>query len=559
MGALAVEQVAERLEDSLKLLTGGARTAAPRQQTMRATIGWSYELLSEAEKRLFGRISVFAGGWTLEAVEAVGEGLVSNPSVLDLLGNLVDKSLVAVEGASEGTPRYRMLESVRQYVREKLEESDEKELVLNRHAAFFFDAVEQAAPHLRGPRQIQWLDRLTKEHDNLRAAMRWLLEEEEPEKVARFGWALWLFWWIRGHFAEGRRWMEEALANGDLMPPRDRAKALFVAGTMATAQADYRSAGPMIEESIMLFRELGDEPGTAVALGSAGIAAVNLKRFEEGIALLEEAGDLYRRLGSEWGMTAVLVAAAGAWLAVGDHGRAGQTAGEGLALARKMGDRTGISIALYVLATVAHASGEQERAKRLFGEGLALATEMGDEANIVYYLEELGAVSASEDGLSRAAHLWGAAEALLEKIEATAYPHRPDRALYERRVTAARARLDETSWATAWSEGRAMASERAVEYALSAEAPPLSATSRKFRGARAEGPPAEDVLTRREREIAAMIERGLTSNRRIASKLSISERTVETHVSNILKKLGLNSRAQLAVLVTRGPMEADQG
>jgi predicted ATPase/DNA-binding SARP family transcriptional activator/DNA-binding CsgD family transcriptional regulator len=543
MGALAVEQVAERLEDSLGLLSGGARTASPRQRTMRATIGWSHELLSEPEKRLFERLSVFAGGWTLEAAEAVGEGI--EEGVLDLHSRLVDKSLVVAEAGSEGVPRYGMLGPVRRYAREKLEEDAEAGRVFSRHAAFFLDVAEEAEPQLRGPDQLLWLERLTKEHDNLRAAMRWLLEAGEPEKVARFGWALWLFWWIRGRFTEGRRWMEEALASGEAMPPRDRAKALFVAGTMATGQTDLPSAEPLIEESIRLFRELGDERGTALAVGSAGIAAIGEKRYEEGIALLEEAGSLYRKLGDEWGLTAVLVSAAGAWLALGDHGRAQQTAGEGLELARKLGDRTGISIALHVLATVAYASGDLEHAKELFGEGLALAAELGDEANVVYYLEELGAVCASEGKPDQAARVWGAAEALLEEIEATAYPHRPDDSLHLKRVVVARASLDEASWTAGWSEGRAMPLERAVRYALAPEVPAPYAVPGKLLGARVDGPPAEDILTRREQEIAALLAQGLT-NRQIASKLSISGRTVETHARNILGKLGLKSRFQLA-------------
>jgi DNA-binding CsgD family transcriptional regulator len=339
--------------------------------------------------------------------------------------------------------------------------------------------------------------------------------------------------------------MEEALAGGGAIPPRDRAKALFVAGTMAAGQADLPSAEPMIEESIRLFGELGDERGTALAVGSAGIAAVSEKRYEEGIALLEEAESLYRKLGDEWGMTAVLVSAAGAWLALGDHGRAQQTAGEGLALARKLGDRTGISIALHVLATVAYASGDLEHAKELFGEGLALAAELGDEANVVYYLEELGGICASEGRPGRAARLWGAAEALLEGIEATAYPHRPDRSVHEHRVATARASLDEASWKAGWSEGRATPLERAVRYALAPEAPAPSAVPGKLPEARADGPAAEGVLTRREQEIAILVARGLT-NREVASELSISGRTVETHARNILGKLGLKSRFQLA-------------
>lgn len=545
MGAMAAEHLAERLEDTLGVLSSGPRTVSPRQRTMRATLEWSHGLLSEEEGAAFRRLSVFAGGFSLEAAEAVlpGEG-VADGEVLRLVSALVEKSLLVADvfPGPAVAPRYRMLEPVRQYAREKLEESDEVELVLGRHAAFFLDLAEQAAPQLRGPLQVEWLERLTREHDNLRAAMAWLLEQGDSETAVQFGWALWLFWWIRGHFTEGRHWMEKALTEGGPLRPYDRAKALFVASTMATGQADFHSAAALVEESARLFEELGDERGVALARGTAGIAAVSQQRHEEGIALLEAAAGLHRKLGYEWETAVVIVLLAGTWLGLGDLGRAEQKAKEGLALAQKVGDRTGTSAALYILATVSHASGDHERAKGLFEEGIALAAEMRDEANVVYYLEQLAAVAASEGSLRRAARLWGAAEALLEAIEATAYTHRADRSLHQEQVTAARARLDETLWTGAWAEGRTMSSEQAIDYALSEKEPatPPAPMSEKRS---ADGRP--DAITRREAEVAVLVARGLT-NRRIAEKLFVSERTVDAHVRKILKKLGLRSRSQIA-------------
>ncbi|HET9927212.1 MAG TPA: BTAD domain-containing putative transcriptional regulator, partial [Rubrobacter sp.] len=223
MGALAVEQVAQRLEDSLKLLAGGNRIADPRQQTLRATLNWSHELLSEAERKLFGRLSVFAGGWTLETAEEVcsGEG-IERDDVADLLSKLVDKSLVMAGAGAQGALRYRMLEPVRQYARERVEESGEAGALLRRHAALFLALAEEAEPELRGPWQASWVKRLEQEWDNLRVAMVWLLAHDEPEGAARLGWALWLFWWVRGRFTEGRNWMEETLAKGSAMPATAR-------------------------------------------------------------------------------------------------------------------------------------------------------------------------------------------------------------------------------------------------------------------------------------------------------------------------------------------------
>jgi predicted ATPase len=295
MGALAVEQVAQRLEDSLKLLAGGNRIADPRQQTLRATLDWSHELLSKDERKLFGRLSVFAGGWTLEAAEEVcsGEG-IERDDVADLLSKLVDKSLVMAGAEQEGSLRYRMLEPVRQYARERLEESGEAEAVLRRHAALFFALAEEAEPGLRGPWQASWVKRLEQEWDNLRAAMAWLLARGEYEGAARLGWALWLFWWVRGRFTEGRSWMEEALAKGSAMPATARARALFVAGMMADGQADLHSAEPLIEEGLGLFRELGDKLGHACALGSAGLVEFGRGQNERGTALRRGRGSLLR-------------------------------------------------------------------------------------------------------------------------------------------------------------------------------------------------------------------------------------------------------------------------
>src|SRR5215217_3741934 len=205
MGVLSVEQLASRLEDYLKLLTGG-RTAAPRHRTLRATLEWSHELLGEVERTLFRRLSVFAGGWTLEAAEEVcSEEGIEQVDVLDILSKLVDKSLVVAEASPgvEGELRYRMLESIRQYCQERLQESGEADTTRDRHAASFLALAEKAGPELRGPRQVAWLKRLDTEQDNVRGAMAWLLGNGESQTVARIGWSLWLFWWMHGHLTEG--------------------------------------------------------------------------------------------------------------------------------------------------------------------------------------------------------------------------------------------------------------------------------------------------------------------------------------------------------------------
>jgi predicted ATPase/DNA-binding SARP family transcriptional activator/DNA-binding CsgD family transcriptional regulator len=548
MGVLSAEQLASRLEDFLKLLTGGP-TADPRHRTLRATLEWSHELLSEPERTLFRRLSVFAGGWTLEAAEEVcsGEG-IDEGDVLDILSKLVDKSLVVAEVSPgvEGELRYRMLEPIRQYCQEHLEESGEADATRDRHAASFLALAEKAGPELRGPRQIPWLKRLDTEKDNVRAAMAWLLGQGESETAARIGWALWLFWWMHGHFTEGRRWMEETLAKGVSMPAAPRAKALFVAGTMADGQADRRSAEPLLKESLMHFRELGDKLGSAFALCGTGLVAVGQGRYEQGIALFQEAVDLHLELGERWAASVVLSFLAVGWFGQGDSSRAKRVAEQGLELAREVGAAEAICVACYAGAMVAQAERDHKRAKGLLQEGMVHAAEAGNETNVAYCLEGLAALAASEGSLARAGRLWGAAEALLEQIEVTAYIYAPDRSAYQHRVSAARVQLDEAAWQAAWTEGREMTPQRAVGYALSEEEerePPTLLVAMPE-----QHPPADeptDKLTSREQDVALLVGRGLT-NRQIADTLSISEHTVANHVRNILKKLGLRSRTQIS-------------
>jgi predicted ATPase len=463
-----------RLDKALS--SAWARDLPERQRTMRATLNWSNELLSEPERELFRRLSVFSGGFTLEAAEAVGASVNGDEEeVLDRLGALVEQSLMVAEpGAGEHEARYGMLEPVKQYALEKLKESGEMRTIRDRHAALFLKLAEEAEPEIRGPRQLAWLPRVETEHANIRAAIGWLLEEGEVETAVRFAWALWLFWWIRGHFTEGRRWMEDALSKITVtMPATVRARALFVAGTMAGGQAAFRTAASLLAESLSMFRELGDKRGLTRALGSSGIVALGQERYEEAIAYLEESADLFIEIGEEWGATHMLCYLAVARLYQGDHARARQSAEKALALGREAGDRHGISEAFWVLARLAwEIEHDHERARALLEEGLKHSAEIGDGTTIAHCLQGLAAIAAvSEDCLVDGARLWGAAEALLERIEATASPLASDRSLGYRQVAAARERLDdERVWTEAWAEGRAMTTGQAVEYALRADA-----------------------------------------------------------------------------------------
>lgn len=550
---LSVEQIEERLEDSLKLLTTGFRTADPRHRTLRATLDWSYELLSEAERVLFGRLSVFAGGWTLEAAEAVGSGDgVGEDDILDPLSRLVDKSLVALEEGEHGVMRYTMLEPVRQYAREKLEESTEEDAVQGRHAGFFLAMAEEAEPELAGTQQKAWLKRLEREHANLRAALSWALDpavaeptEHRTELGLRLAGALGRFWGVYGS-GEGRRWLEKGLANGGAVPKPALGKALYEAGWIALWQGDSDKAISLLEEALTLFRELGDRRGVAISITYLGAALLHRGDREGAAVLREEAEALRGEPLDRWTLAELTTFLSMAALYEDDYERSVALGTEGLAICRELGDRQGIVRCHIGVGLTELARGNHERAALQFEETLRLLRGQGEELAFAYGLLGLAGVMAAQAEPGRAARLWGAAEALREEIGVDSLSHWDLYGYdYEGRVSAARNMLgDEGAWERAWADGRAMTPGEAVEYALNTRepAPPTALTPRK--------PPLveapDDPLTSREREVAVLVGRGLT-NRQISSELSVSERTVHNHVSNILSKLGLRSRAQIAV------------
>jgi non-specific serine/threonine protein kinase len=454
--------------------------------------------------------------------------------VLELLSHLVDKSLVLV-AEQDGEARYRLLETVRQYGREKLSDLGEEGQLRERHAGYCLKLAEEAEPELKGEGQVGWLERLEREHDNLRAAMRWLLERGESEEAARLGWALWLFWGIRGHYDEGRRSMEQALSleGSDPMPASVRAKALYVEGMMENYQGDHLSAEVLLEESTSLFRELDDKLGTAYALSNAGFAALGQGQPQKAITLTEEAVDLFLEVDGKWGAAIELGFLAVAWRDQGDHERAKRLAERGLALSREVGERQAISVALNTLATLAQTERDHERARELFGEGLKVSAELGNESDVVHCLEGLASIAGAEGSIVRAARLWGAAEALPEEIEVGVHTYVPDRSLHQSQVAAARAQLEEADWTAAWAEGRAMTSERAIEYALEQEATPEPAAPKAY--------PAG--LSAREAEVLRLVASGLT-NAEVAKELFLSSRTVDWHLNSIYRRLGFHSRAE---------------
>jgi predicted ATPase/DNA-binding SARP family transcriptional activator/DNA-binding CsgD family transcriptional regulator len=580
VGPLSVGQIAQRLDDSLMLLRGGGRTAVPRHRTLRGALDWSHELLSEDEKELFGRLSVFAGGWTLEAAEAVGAGgRVEEDAILDLLSGLVDKSLV-VEKPQKSGVRHRMLEPVRQYAREKLEERGESEEIRRRHAGFFLALAEEAEPRLWGPEDTEWLERLDVEHDNLRSALSWALERGDAELGLRLAGALWRFWEAHGHYSEGKRWLEKALEKGGRASAAARAKALegfgwlvFRAGEtnravvtaeeglelsddaglggavrakflgllgwMVEVQGHHAQAKQLLEESLKLNRDVDDNFGiadTLLMLGSTLSSLGDRKRqrqlHEEGIALSRELGYV-RTLGR------LLFSVGYVLLLEGDYERGVALNEEAAALYRERGYKGGLEFVLDNLGWAALLQGDPERAKTSYEESLVLCRELGDKIVASESLEGLACVAGVKGEAERAAKLFGVAEALREAVGSQRMPE--EDALREPYLATASSQLDEAAWEEAWAEGRAMSMEQAIEYALSEEKS-LTPPSPESEQPSSDEPPS---LTPREKEVAVLVGRGLT-NRQIASELVLSEHTVHHHVTNILKKLNLSSRQQVA-------------
>jgi tetratricopeptide (TPR) repeat protein len=417
------------------------------------------------EQGIFRRLSVFIGGFSLEAAEAVG-ATDSDAEVLELLGGLIEQSLVVAEVGEGSTTRYRMLEPVRQYALQQLEESGEAEGVRRRHADFYLALTEAAEPELKGASQVEWLNRLEREHNNLWATLSWLLERGEVETAAHLEYSLYVFWWIRGYHTEGRRWVEDTLARGSDLSSIGRAKALFVCGAMAMGQGDHSLAETYYTESYTLFKSAGDVYGGARPSLGLGLLAMSRADAQQAKLYLGESAKVASEAGDYFWAALSLNALGMVALGQGDYDEARSSLVEGLALARRAGDRFSRYIALYNQSVLAQTQGDYDHAAALFEEGLTFSLEVGDYANIAYCLEGLAAVAVARDEVDRAARLLGAAHRLREGVGAAVYTYRPNRSLQERTMATARARLGEQGFEEAWVWGRAMTFDQTVEYAL---------------------------------------------------------------------------------------------
>ncbi len=565
LDVLSPEALLARLEQQLGLLTGGARDLPERLRTMRAAIAWSHDLLAPEERRLFRRLAVFAGGWTLEAAEAVAgddgdDAIAPRPrrgappphreergdplGVLDHLTALVDSSLLrrteGPGGADATGLRFGMLESVREFGLGHLAASGEEEETRRRHAMWCVDLAEQAEPWLIGKDGNAWLARLAAEHDNLRAALRWAETTGEPEIGLRLAGALMRFWFTRGHLREGREALERGLATAGSggVPPRVRAKAVLGFGFLALHLGDFDQAGAALDEALALWRGLEDREGTARALEALGALAEYRGDDDQATAWREEALELFREQGNQRLVATMLENLADAAYRQGALDRAAALAGEALATSRAIDNPRVVVQTLVGAAQVACEQGDYSGATALLAEGFALAEAAGFWLGFADALSGCAAVAAALGRATGAVRLLAAAMAVCEEIGVPRLLHHEQ---YRRALAAARAALDEAAFAAAWDAGRALTPEQVraeVEDALGAAPTPALATE-------ARDPAARSGLTPREREVLRLLVEG-RSDREIGAALFISRRTAMTHVANILAKLGVPSRTAAA-------------
>jgi predicted ATPase len=503
---LPPQALLSRLGNRLKLLTGGARNLPERQRTLRNTIEWSYGMLDEGEKTLFARLAVFSGGGTLEAIEVVcyADGdLPGDP--LEGVSSLLDKSLLRQAAEQDDEPRFEMLETIREFALEKLEGSANANAIKRAHAEYYLALAERAEPKLWGPDDATWLERLEQEHDNLRAALSWALEHEEAELALRLGAALRWFWNMGGYYGEGRSWLETTLAKEGGASPQPRVKALEglawlanqqgdlarakviaedglrlsleaklgdvvvadfqnVLGDAARQRGDYERAAELLEESLTLHRKSRDVSGVAWSLGNLAILSTDRGNYEQAKRLYEEGLALSRDLGGAELLGAYLISLGYEYLLEGELKRARELNEEAVGLYQGRGRKGTLHVALDNLGWSALIEGDHERSEALFEESLVLCRDLGDKLSGSESLDGFACAAGAKGEAERAARLFGVAEALRE---AAGY-QQPTRArsLREPYLTAARSRIGEARWTTAWENGRSMTFEDAIAYAL---------------------------------------------------------------------------------------------
>jgi predicted ATPase/Tfp pilus assembly protein PilF len=496
----------DRLEHRLEFLSGGNRDLPARQQTLRNAIAWSYELLNEKEQSLFRRLSVFNNGCMIDAVEALAEHPVERISILDELTSLLDKSLVREIDTAQGEPRFVMLELLREFGLEQLNVGGEREHIQRWHAQFYLSLAEQAESKLESAEQLEWVNRMEQEHDNLRAALEWSRKTDNAWDIClRLACTLGLFWEVRGYFSEGR----ERLATILAMQPAQgrtaaRARLLARAAELAYRQSDYAATVAFAEESLEIYRELGDWQGMASMLIKLGNAAMEAGDYGQASDCLQEALSLWRELDDQHGIARALISLGFTAMRLGnyqmttdrleealsisrelgdarsmgfelsglgeaalrqrDYPRATQLLEESLELRRQLGNKWGVGVSLGTLGWVALRNGDWERAMAQLRESLEVRREIGDKGGIAWCLERLAEIAAAQANPEKAVHLLGAAANLRISIGSVIDP--ADQAEYQNKLTALREEVGLSRFGVLWDDGNALTLEQAIAKAF---------------------------------------------------------------------------------------------
>lgn len=465
---MSVDEIAERLDDCFELLTGGSRVAPPRHETLRATMDWSHDLLTEPERIFFRRLAVFAGGFTLEAAEAVCSQGIKQSDILDLLGRLVDKSLVAVERAyPTGETRYRLLETIRQYALEKLAGTSEAPAIRDRHLEFFVRLAEDAEPKVFSNKSGIWW-RLDKDLNNFRAAMEWSTNSGKAIAALQIAGSLIYFWFVRG--LVGSEWhdhVQPALARPEGMKRTPaRAKALNGIGLSYWADVYPAEAREQLEEALSIGRELGDPWNIATALRNLGLHASIHGNYEQAQTLLEQSLQIWQEMGPEGGLGSswTLIFLGEVALHQEQPERARLLLENANTILREIGDHNFLAYSIRNLSQLAWREGNYENATDLCKESLTLNQEVGDLRGVIACLAGFADIAVGQGKIERAARLMATVENQLALIGTRLLIL--DRMEYERNLALLRAKLDEKTLARFWEKGKAMTMQRAIEYAL---------------------------------------------------------------------------------------------
>jgi tetratricopeptide (TPR) repeat protein len=495
-----------RLESRLQLLTGGSRDMPARQQTLRQTIAWSYDLLNEAEQKLFRRLSVFVGGCTLEAVESVCDTKEDlELDVLDGMASMVDNSLVRQIEQADGEPRFVMLETIREYGLEKMAASGEERRTRRAHAAYCVVVAEEAAREDGDANSAEWVDHFQIEHDNFRAALEWLTQTGDAEWGLRLGAALFRFWEMREHLTEGRDRLGKLLKlPAATKPAKARMRVLLAAGVLAGEQGDYKVSNALIRESLEIARQLEDKSSIAVSLNALGVLERDRGDLAASRALMEESLGLWKELGDRLAVARSLSNLASGAKLQGDYMHARSLYRECLLIFRELGDKTGFAWALNHEGDVAREQGDSDGARSLFQQSLAAFREVGDRWGIAGSLADLGnlareqkdyrtadalyresigifqklehkqsvarlleafaCAAAEQTQAGRSLRLAGAAAALRQSIGAPLTP--VEQGKLETILDAARRELTTTAGRTAWLDGWVMPIEKTIDEVL---------------------------------------------------------------------------------------------